>query len=147
MKCPKPECACGDVQGVLEFGKEVVLSSSHRFLFAKLLLFTCLGRGKRVCVCFKNSSQMLFPFILLLLPVFCFLPLEPFDLKTFVVFTSCKSFSHNLLGFLFPSLSFLLNYIISLTRLLFDKEKWKICKTFCKFVLSHARVCSRLPFN
>lgn len=56
IKCPKPECACGDVQGVLEFGKEVVLSSSHRFLFAKLLLFTCLGRGKRVCVCFKNSS-------------------------------------------------------------------------------------------
>lgn len=51
MKCPKPECACGDVQGVLEFGKEVVLSSSRRFLFAKLLLFTCLGKGKRVFVC------------------------------------------------------------------------------------------------
>lgn len=41
-KRPKPE----DGQGMLEFGKEVVLSSSSRLLFAKLL-FTCLGKGKR----------------------------------------------------------------------------------------------------
>lgn len=45
-KRPKSECACADGQGMLEFGKEVVLSSSHPFLFAKLL-FTCLGKGKR----------------------------------------------------------------------------------------------------
>lgn len=32
---------------MLEFGKEVVLSS-RPFLFAKLLLFTCLGKRKEV---------------------------------------------------------------------------------------------------
>lgn len=36
---------------MLEFGKEVV-PSSRPFLFAKLLLFTCLGKRKEVFVLF-----------------------------------------------------------------------------------------------
>lgn len=64
-KCPKPDCAGGDVQGMLALGKEVVLSSSRLFLFAKLLLFTCLGQGKRVFFSIlKNSFWRLFPFII-----------------------------------------------------------------------------------
>lgn len=34
---------------MLEFGKEVVLSS-RPFLFAKLLLFTCLGKRREIFV-------------------------------------------------------------------------------------------------
>lgn len=48
-KRPKPHSAGEDVRGMLEFGKEVVLSS-RPFLFAKLLLFTCLGKRREIFV-------------------------------------------------------------------------------------------------
>lgn len=83
MKCPKSDCACEDVPGMLEFGKEVVLSSSDSFLFAELLLFPCLEKGKGFCS-FKEQflDPFSFSFIFLLLPLFCsYLSLEPFDLK------------------------------------------------------------------
>lgn len=55
-KCPKPDCAGEDVQGMLEFGKEVVLSS-RPFLFAKLTTVYVSRKKERgfCCCCFKNS--------------------------------------------------------------------------------------------
>lgn len=44
---------------MLAFGKEVVLSSSRLFLFAKLLLFTCLGKGKRCFFFYYFKEQFL----------------------------------------------------------------------------------------
>lgn len=55
--------------------------ASRPFLFAKLLLFTCLGKRIFFLFCFKELFLDAFPFYLLLPLFFSYLPLEPFDLK------------------------------------------------------------------
>lgn len=113
---------------MLEFGKEVVLSS-RPFLFAKLLLFTCLGKRKEVFVAvFVFLRTVSRPFSLLLYFVitsFVFLsallsskslyfplPAHPFNHPPFRISVPLPSFSPRL------------KHVISLSRFL--RKRWTI---------------------
>lgn len=130
-KCPKPDCAGEDVQGMLEFGKEVVLSS-RPFLFAKLLLFTCLGKRKEVFVAvFVFLRTVSRPFSLLLYFVitsFVFLSalLSSLSSKSLYFPLPAHPFNHPpfRISVPLPSFSPRLKHVISLSRFL--RKRWTI---------------------
>lgn len=126
MKCPKPECPWERPRnaGVWEGGCTVVFSSGP------LCQVTAVYVSRKRRDFFKEQFLDAFSLYFIVTSFFVLIFLEYFDLKKRVVYTSCKSFSHLPLRFLFPCLSHLLKYILSLTWFLLDKEKWKICKTF-----------------